>query len=310
MPQITKPLTLKDLPAPPPGKVGWPWTKQSAPVGDRMPNGSEWPCISIVTPSYNQGQFIEETIRSVLLQGYPNLEYVVIDGSSTDDTVEILKKYEPFLAYWASEKDRGQTHAINKGLTKTSGSILGWINSDDLYVKGTLKKISKAFHQYQSHILVHGNRILINEASEVTGWAPLPSFDPKTTPYTICSETAFWRRSVMEKVGSLNEDLHFAMDLEFFGRLYLYGKFLKMDNYLGCFRCYSSNKSSTIPHICQVESEREWKRLFGNDFPNSCANKNYFLLLKDLIKNPILIAGPYVIYKIFRGFRFARAKLK
>lgn len=104
MPIVKTALTVKDLPPPPPDKTGWPWTEQTEPLPELMPDGSsEWPLISIVTPSYNQGDFIEETIRSVLLQGYPNLEYIIIDGGSTDNSIEIIQKYKPFLAYWISE---------------------------------------------------------------------------------------------------------------------------------------------------------------------------------------------------------------
>ena len=127
--------TLRELPPPPPGKTGWPWTEETQPLPDTMPHGGEWPKISIVTPNYNYGQFIEETIRSVLLQGYPNLEYIVIDGGSTDDSVEIIKKYEPWLSYWVSEKDKGQTEAINKGFAKCTGHLFVWINADDTYRK-------------------------------------------------------------------------------------------------------------------------------------------------------------------------------
>src|SRR5688572_28969334 len=103
---------LSDLPAPPPGKTGWPWTEETFQLPEAMPDGKRWPRISIVTPSYNQGQFIEETIRSVLLQCYPNLEYIVIDGGSTDDSVEIIEKYKSWLTYWVSEPDKGQVDAI------------------------------------------------------------------------------------------------------------------------------------------------------------------------------------------------------
>ena len=121
--------TLYDLPPPPPGKRGWPWIEASVELPDPMPDGQEWPRVSIVTPSYQQGPFIEETIRSVLLQGYPNLEYIVIDGGSTDETVAILRKYEKWIAYWVSEADKGQSEAINKGFAKASGDLFGWPNA-------------------------------------------------------------------------------------------------------------------------------------------------------------------------------------
>src|SRR5689334_6100335 len=114
---------LTGLPPPPPGRTDWPWTVETPQLPALRPDGSAWPRISIVTPSYNQGQFIEETIRSVLLQGYPDLEYIVIDGGSSDDSPAIIAKYAPWLTHWVSEPDRGQAHAINKGLVHATGVI-------------------------------------------------------------------------------------------------------------------------------------------------------------------------------------------
>ena len=133
---INTALTLQDLPAPPEGKTGWPWTEQTEVLPDKMPDGSDWPRISIVTPNYNYGHFIEETIRSILLQGYPNLEYIIIDGASTDNSIEIIKKYEKWVSYWVSEKDTGQSNAINKGLERCTGEFFNWINSDDSPIQG------------------------------------------------------------------------------------------------------------------------------------------------------------------------------
>src|SRR5271166_5725136 len=123
--------TLAELPPPPSGKTGWPWTVETAQLPDTMPNGHPWPCISIVTPSYNQGEYIEETIRSILLQGYPNVEYIIMDGGSTDGTVDTVQRYKRWLMHWESAPDLGQAHAINKGLQRCTGALFNWINSDD-----------------------------------------------------------------------------------------------------------------------------------------------------------------------------------
>ena len=138
---------LKELPSPPPGKTDWPWTEESIQLPDKMPDGSSWPKISIVTPSLNQGQFLEETIRSVLLQGYPDLEYIIIDGGSTDDTLKVIQRYESLLAYWISEKDEGMYNAINKGFSIATGEIMAWLNSDDKYTPWALNVIGDIFRK-------------------------------------------------------------------------------------------------------------------------------------------------------------------
>ena len=137
-------MKLKEIiPLSPIDKTGWPWNEETDPsVYD---SSIQWPRITIVTPTYNQGQFIEETIRSILLQNYPNLEYIIMDGGSTDDTVEIIKKYEPWISYWVSEKDKGQSDAINKGSARATGEIFNWINSDDCLTKGALKLVAGRF---------------------------------------------------------------------------------------------------------------------------------------------------------------------
>jgi glycosyltransferase involved in cell wall biosynthesis len=146
--------TLADLPAPPPGKTGWPWTVETKQLSAVRSDGSLWPRISIVTPSYNQGQFIEETIRSVLLQGYPDLDYVVIDGGSSDESVDIIRKYQPWLSYWVSEKDRGQAHAINKGFARGTGSLGAYLNSDDTYLPGALHYVADSSSRLEWDLLI------------------------------------------------------------------------------------------------------------------------------------------------------------
>ncbi len=146
---------LKDLPAPPKGKSGWPWTQESQQLPDKMPDGRPWPKISIVTPNYNYAQFIEETIRSVLLQGYPNFEYIIIDDGSIDNSVEIIKRYEKWLTYWTRQPNQGQVNAINKGIRMISGEVFNWINSDDLLNPRCLLTVSSLYCQ-DSSVLICG----------------------------------------------------------------------------------------------------------------------------------------------------------
>jgi glycosyltransferase involved in cell wall biosynthesis len=275
----------------------WPWTTGLPRWPARMSNGKPWPRLTVITPSYNQGKFIEETILSVLRQGYPNLEYIIIDGGSTDNTVEILRKHEHALAYWVSERDQGQSSALNKGLRRATGEIIGWLNSDDMYTEGCFRHVVDAFAASPDAVLVHGNRILLDADSHVSGWATLPSFDPQTTGFIVCSETAFWRRSV----GALfSAELRFAMDLEFFSRLYQTGRFVKLDAFLGYFRCYRGNKSSSLLEICRRESELEWKKIFGEGHEGwrNRPRVTRTASLAALVRHPRTIALPYLYRRL------------
>mgnify|MGYP001221609851 CR=1 FL=1 len=219
-----KPLTLDDLPSPPQNKVGWPWTEQSEILSDRMPDGSEWPRISIVTPSYNYGRFIEETIRSVLLQGYPNLEYIIIDGGSTDDTIEIIKKYQLWLTYWISEPDQGQTDAINKGFAICSGDIFTWLNADDSYnSSNTLRAIVKYYQE--------GYELIVGECSitDINGNKDFTKQQyGRSVPVNFKEYLEFWRtpsfpqpavfvsKTISDSAFPLDTSLNFVMDFQFF----------------------------------------------------------------------------------------------
>ncbi len=163
MPLVNTASTLKDLPAPPEGKAGWPWTEGSEPLLKKMPDGLEWPRISIVTPNYNYGHFLEETIRSVLLQGYPNLEYIILDGGSTDNSLEIIKKYEPWLAYWVSEKDKGQANAINSAIDLVKGHWFNWLNSDDILMPNSLNTLIEVSQLADDAQWITGGRVYIDE---------------------------------------------------------------------------------------------------------------------------------------------------
>lgn len=200
---------------------GWPWTEQGQLLPQRMPNGSRWPRISIVTPSYNQGQFLEEAIRSILLQGYPNLEYILIDGNSNDNSIEIIKKYEQYFSYWVSEPDKGPTDAISKGWQRASGDILAYLNSDDGYLPNALATIALAFQQNQGVRIICGNELKINKEGFIVGKS-----DIKEVNYLsllnlnfIPQPATFIKREVLELSGSIDSKIKYIFDFELWLRV-------------------------------------------------------------------------------------------
>ena len=196
-------VALKELPEPPRGRVGWPWTEESPQLPERLPAGKAWPRVSIVTPSYNQAAYLEATIRSVLLQGYPNLEYIIIDGGSTDETTSIIRKYESWIGYWSSEPDEGQGHAINKGFEKATGEIFGWLNSDDVYAKSALEIAGRVLSSEKSVAFLYGDCDVIDARGSKLGHIKSQAGGPEEflsgsfipQPSTFFRRTA-WRASL------------------------------------------------------------------------------------------------------------------
>lgn len=176
--------------------------------------GNKKPLISIITPSYNQGQYIEETIRSVLLQDYPNIEYIIIDGGSNDSSVEVIKKYESKIAYFVSEKDNGQSDAINKGFKRANGEYIAWLNSDDVYTEKAVSKAVKALQENPDCGFVYANVLSMDMNSSVFntmtfgdwGLAELMQFK------IICQPGLFMRKSALDAVGFLDPDYDYLMD--------------------------------------------------------------------------------------------------
>src|SRR5690554_6795554 len=170
---------------------------------------------SIITPSFNQGNFIEETIDSILSQGYPDLEYIIVDGGSTDNSLEVIKKYEKHLHYWVSEPDRGQSHAINRGLKQASGDIVNWINSDDCLAPGALQTIADAFSNPDTNVFIGRSNIVENGkiVRQSKGTDVYKDNLAKTIGLArIDQPEHWWRKSVIDKIGPLNENLHYTMD--------------------------------------------------------------------------------------------------
>ncbi len=213
-----------------------------------------YPRISIITPSYNQGCYIETTIRSVLLQYYPNLEYIIIDGGSTDNTIEIIKKYESGITYWVSEVDRGQTHAINKGLAKATGDILAYLNSDDYYLPGALFKVAEHFCQNPETDLLYGRCRYVDQQGQKIGeqLGEISQFDQIVDLWGVwwqkrqfVQPEVFWSRRISDRIGKFNESLYYVMDYEYWCRILLAGgRITHIDDELSCFRFTTTQKSS------------------------------------------------------------------
>jgi len=204
------------LPAPPADRQGWPWTEVSPPL-----SGAEtrlWPRITVVTPSFNQAAYLEETIRSVLLQGYPNLQYIVVDGGSTDGSADIIRQYAPWLDYWVSEADRGQSHAINKGLSRATGTWCNWINSDDYLLPNALYRIARVAEETPTARLIAGRLQQLQTSGNLLPAPPVKvTGDPADdlVNHRMAQPAMFYHRDCIPQV---DETLHLAMDFDLWMR--------------------------------------------------------------------------------------------
>jgi len=212
------------------------------------------PLVTIVTPSFNQGHFIRETIESVLSQDYRPIEYMVMDGGSKDETLGILESYGDRF-HWVSEQDRGQTHAINKGWQKTQGTYLAWLNSDDIYLPGAVSKAVAFLEENPAIGAVYGEGYHIEENGDIIERYPTEPFDRKRLIETcfICQPTVFVRRSVLERVGFLDETLHYCMDYDLWFRIAKHYEMGYIQEYLACTRLYKETK--TLGQRAQAHQE-------------------------------------------------------
>lgn len=255
----------------------WYWMRDEEKIPSfehTMPNGNAWPKISIITPSFNQGQFIEETIRSVLFQGYPNLEYIIIDGGSTDKTVEIIKKYDDRISYWVSEKDNGQTHALNKGFSKATGEIFAYLNSDDIYMPYTLFVIAEVFSKFRNVHWLTGFKTHLNGGYIISpdinatalydrrmfrkGMHILPILGWNQQPST------FWTRDLFEKVGGkFNESIDGNMDINLWIRFSEFEQLFFLSALIGLMRKHPEQKSQKITNSWTTfEEQQKYLKLY------------------------------------------------
>ena len=227
--------------------TGWPWMREP-PVTVPSSDGAELPRVTIVTPSFNQGPFLEQTIRSVLLQGYPNLEYFVIDGGSTDGSVDIIRHYDTRLTYWESTTDRGQSHALAKGFSRATGAILGWVNSDDYLAPGALSAIADLRRRCPQSVA------WVGACQEVDrDGAALRDIRPETGTGDTMADWAygalfyqpacFFSADAYRSVGGMKETLHFVMDVDLWVRLAALGDFAATNERIACARVYPEAKT-------------------------------------------------------------------
>jgi len=225
--------------------------------------------VTVVTPSFNQARYLEAAIRSVFLQDYPRLEYMIVDGGSTDDSVDIIKRYESKLAWWVSEKDKGQTDAINKGFARAKGDILAWLNSDDTYEPGVVSAAVKYLQEHLEVGMVYGDANFINEEGRVIG-----KFASAQTDYRrlrqgyvhIPQQTMFFRAGLWKQVGPLDPSFYFAMDYDLWTRIAARSEIKYVPQTWANFRLHSSGKTIASDDRCWPEMIRIHYRDGGSFF--------------------------------------------
>lgn len=236
--------------------VGWPWIEEVS--TEAYDSQIDWPKISVISPSYNQGKYFEETIRSVLLQNYPNLEYIIMDGGSNDETLDILEKYSPWVSYWKSEKDRGQSHAINKGFSLASGKIYCWINSDDYFTKGALKEAAMAFLKTRAQFL-YGNCANLKDGKFWTHYVPIV-FDRYLYMPGLAQPSIFWDSDIHQPVW---EELNCTLDFELWMRIAKGSRKKYIDKVLSVAREHSEAKTHTKDEKLRIrwqeDQDRQWQ---------------------------------------------------
>jgi glycosyltransferase involved in cell wall biosynthesis len=254
-----------------------------------------FPKISIITPSFNQGEFLEETILSVLNQGYPNIEYIIVDGGSTDNSIEIIKRYETRLSYWVSEKDNGMYDAIQKGFEKSSGDIMAWINSDDWYHPKSFFVVAEIFTNYKNVEWLQGLPSIIDEAGRIVAvhnFRKWSKYEFLIGEYEfIQQESCFWRRHLWDRSGGkLDISLKYAGDFALWLNFFSYAELYCTNTILGGFRARSKNQFS----VDKLDEYREEANKFlklrqHNLLPGERKHLNWFSLYKTVIcKVPIV----------------------
>lgn len=237
-------ISLEDLPFPV-DKNGWPWEPDE--VQEDIDKDVKWPRISLITSSYNKEKYLEEAIRSVLLQNYPNLEYIIIDGGSTDHSQDLIKKYEQWLAYWVSEPDEGQAHAINKGINRATGDVVAWVHADDMLFPGACFKMAKAFLSHPDAALIYGAGAKIDANNTIVKTVKSQPYDNELirTRCYIFQPSTFIKKMSLDNVGVLDESLHYWMDWDLYLRICKNYPVVRIEESIGMWRAHEETKTRT-----------------------------------------------------------------
>lgn len=253
---------------------------------------------------------MEETIRSVLLQGYPNLEYIIMDGGSTDNSVEIIKKYAPWITYWVSEKDNGQADAIHRGFEKATGEVIGWLNSDDFLLLGSLKEVGSRFAENSDLELLVGGGIIVDQNSKLL--RKMYSFPQNYESLLSIGQfmvqmSSFWKNCTYHAVGGIDKSLRFCFDYDLFIRLAKRDNIEGTESLLSAFRIHSESKTSTIwETVALPEIETVRQRYFS-----SALTKEYYAeLSKIYTKKYHMNTRVNIIKDIYRDYKYFFVQLK
>ena len=245
------------------------WLQQVPDTSILVPQG--YPKISVITPSFNQGEYIEDTIRSVILQNYPNMEYIIIDGGSTDETISIIREYRNYIDYWVSEKDSGQSEAINKGLKIATGNVVCWINSDDILLPGALINVGNCYYQLGARWIV-GGTFFINDKYQIINQFKPEILSPKNKKFwyksygwldyllsgfsgtSLPQPSSFWDKAIINSVYGIDTSLHYAMDHDLTIKLAKQNfRPTIINEYLACLRVHEKRKSTQYSQVLAEE---------------------------------------------------------